>query len=114
MVDTVEFFSASPLLQNGLDAEAHDVQVWGGRGPLMLGPKLRKNSLTKALSEARSVRRSPVLLEGDRGVPILRLIPWSDRFTQEMEIDGCGSFFTSLDESMKPNLTQKGSEVRSK
>ena len=54
------------LLQR-LDAEVHDVQVWGGGGPLMLGPKLRKNSLTKALSEVRSVRRSTVLLEDDGG-----------------------------------------------
>ena len=70
MVDTAEGFSASPPLQNGLDAEVHDVQVWGGGRPLMLGPKLRKNSLTKALSEVRSVRRSPVLLEDDGGIPI--------------------------------------------
>ena len=33
MVDTAEGFSASPPLQNGLDAEVHDVQVWGGGGP---------------------------------------------------------------------------------
>ena len=62
MVDAAEGFNTSPPLQNGLDAEVHDVQVWGGGGPLMLCPKLRKNSFTKALSEVRSVRRSPVLL----------------------------------------------------
>ena len=69
MVDTAEDFSASPPLQNGLDAEVHKVQVWGGGGPLMLGAKLRKNSLTKALSEVQSVRWSPHLAGRQWGHP---------------------------------------------
>ena len=98
MVDTAEGFSPSPPLQNGLDAEVHDVQVWGGGGPLMLGPKLRINSLTKTLSEVRSVRWSPVLLEDDGGIPTPRLNPWRDLFTQEMEIDGRVDLHSLLDE----------------
>ena len=77
-------------------------------GPLMLGPKLRKNSLTKALSKVRSVIQSPVLLEDDGGIPILQLNSWNDIFTQEMEIDGRVNLHSLLDEDQGRLLAVRG------
>ena len=73
----------------------------------MLGPKLRKQP-TKALSEVGRVRRSPLLLEDDGGVPILQLNPWHDLFTQEMEINGHVDLHSHLNEDQGRHLAVRG------
>ena len=47
MVDTAEGFSANPSLQNRLDAEVHDVQVWRGGGHWCLAQNWGKKASQK-------------------------------------------------------------------
>ncbi len=51
VIDIAGRFAACPPLQNGLDAEVHNIQVWGGGWPKVLGPESLKNSLAKMLGE---------------------------------------------------------------